>query len=264
MIVASSRLQALKYKQIIDEYVNTQKYHGINTLVAFSGSLKDDIGKIFTEQSVNQTKTEGELREKFDTSEYNILIVAEKYQTGFDQPLLHTMYVDKKLYGIKAVQTLSRLNRTNPGKTETFVIDFQNKLDDIYSAFLQYYQGTSLVDKTDPSYLFNLYAMIMDIGIITIADLDKFAETFFKPLSKQTDADHGRLYAAIDPILRRFTDTEEKVQDAFKTKITKYIESYSFLTQLVSYNDTRLEKLYVVLKFLINENLIKNIRIFTS
>jgi type I restriction enzyme, R subunit len=259
MVVGSSRLQAKKYKDYIDEYIQKQGYEGIKTLVAFSGSLKDETGAVFTEQSINKTKTEQELREKFDTPEFNILIAAEKYQTGFDQPLLHTMYVDKKLYGIKAVQTLSRLNRTNPGKTDTFVVDFQNKIDEIYGAFTPYYQGTSLVDKTDQSYLFNLYSMIIDFGIITEADLDKFAETFFKPLSKQTDADHGRLYAAIDPILRRFIDAEEKSQDDFKTKITKYIESYSFLSQVVPYDDTRLEKMYAVLKFIINENLIKNI-----
>ena len=185
------------------------------------------------------------------------MIVAEKYQTGFDQPLLHTMYVDKKLYGIKAVQTLSRPNRINPGKTETFIVDFQNSIDDIYNAFMPYYHGTSLVDVTDQSYLFNLYTMIMDFGIIAIEDLDKFAETFFKPITKQTDADHGRLYAAVNPILHGFIDSEEKVQDNFKTKILKYIESYSFLTQLVTYDDTRLEKLYVVLKFIINERLDK-------
>ena len=259
MVVGSSRLQALKYKQEIDEYIQENGYEGIKTLVAFSGSLKDDTGQLFTEQSVNHTKTERDLREKFDMPEYNILIVAEKYQTGFDQPLLHTMYVDKKLYGIKAVQTLSRLNRINPGKIETFIIDFKNNIDTIYTAFMPYYEGISLVDRTDQSYLFNLYHMIMEFGIITEADLDKFAETFFKQLSKQTDADHGKLYAAVNLILSRFIDSDEKLQDDFKTKIVKYIENYSFLTQLVPYDDTKLEKLNAVLKFIINENFIKNI-----
>lgn len=257
MVVCSSRLQALRYKQEIDHYIEKNRYQGIKTLVAFSGTLKDDVGQLVTEQSINQTKTEGELRDKFETPEYNILIVAEKYQTGFDQPLLHTMYVDKKLYGIKAVQTLSRLNRINPGKTETFVVDFKNKIDTIYSAFKPYYNGTSLVDSTDQSYLFNLYTMIMNFDIITETDINKFAETFFKDRSKQTSKDHGNLYATIDPILRRFSDSDEKVRDDFKTKSLKYIESYSFLSQLISYYDTKLEKLYVVLKFIINQNLIK-------
>ena len=111
MVVAPSRLAAVRYKKQIDNIIETKQYSGISTLVAFSGTLKDDTGKTFTEQSMNGTHSDWELREKFDTSEYNILIVAEKYQTGFDQPLLHTMYVDKKLHGIKTVQTLSRLNR---------------------------------------------------------------------------------------------------------------------------------------------------------
>ena len=259
MVVGSSRAQALMYKQEIDEYIKKQGYKGIKTLVAFSGTLKDDAGNIYTEQSMNGTSSDWELREKFDTAEYNILIVAEKYQTGFDQPLLHTMYVDKKLKGIKAVQTLSRLNRTRQGKTNTLVIDFQNDIDEIYVAFTPYYKGTSLVDKTDQSYLFNLYTMIMEFGIITEENLDKFAETFFKPVSQQNNTDHGRLYASISPILNRFSDAEEKSQDDFKTKITKYVEAYAFLTQILPYDDTNLEKLYVILKFIINENLIRNL-----
>ncbi len=258
MVVGNSRLQALRYKQEIDEYIKSKGYQGINTLVAFSGTLKDETGT-HTEQSINQTKTEWELREKFDQKEFNILIVAEKYQTGFDQPLLHTMYVDKKLNGIKAVQTLSRLNRTTQGKTETFVVDFQNTVDEIFSSFKPYYEGTLLVDKTDPAYLFNLYDLIIKLNIISEIDLDKFAEIFFKPLSKQTDADHGRLYASINPILNKFADADEKTQDEFKIKISRYVEGYSFLTQVIPYDDTKLEKMFVVLKFLINENLIRNL-----
>ena len=259
MVVGSSRAQALKYKQEIDAYIKKNNYKEIKTLVAFSGTLKDDEGNTCTEQSMNGTRSDMELREKFDTKEYNILIVAEKYQTGFDQPLLHTMYVDKKLHGIKAVQTLSRINRTNTGKTDTFVIDFQNDIDEIYSAFKPYYEQTSLVDKTNQEYIINLYSMIMEFGIITQEDLDKFAEIFYKPESKQTDADHGRLYSITNPILTRFIDAEEKIQDDFRVKIKKYIESYSFISQLIRYDDTNLEKMYAVLKFIVNENLIKNV-----
>lgn len=106
IIVSSSRLQAIKYKQEIDEYIKSQNYQGIKTLVAFSGTIKDEFGTIYTEQNINKTSTELDFREKFNSPEYNILVVAEKYQTGYDQPLLHSMYVDKKLYGIRAVQTL--------------------------------------------------------------------------------------------------------------------------------------------------------------
>ena len=259
MVVGSSRLQALKYKQEIDEYISKQKIQGVHTLVAFSGTLKDDTGKTFTEQSVNGTKSDWELREKFDTPEYNILIVAEKYQTGFDQPLLHTMYVDKKLQGIKAVQTLSRLNRISSGKTDTLVVDFQNTIDEIYKAFKPYYEQTTLTDKTDPAFINNLYQIIMEFNIITQNDLDSFAEIFFKPQSKQTDADHGRLYATTTPILNKFGDADEKVQDDFKLKISRFVESYSFLSQIISYKDTNFEKLFAILKFIITANLIKNV-----
>jgi type I restriction enzyme, R subunit len=259
MIVCSSVDQALLYKNVVDEYIAKKQYKGIKTLVAFSGTRTDELGKAFTEQSINGTKTDWELREKFDTREYNILIVAEKYQTGFDQQLLHTMYVDKKLNGIRAVQTLSRLNRICEGKTNTFVIDFQNNKDEIYDSFKPYYEDTSLVDKTDEEYILNLYSKIINLGIITEQDLDKFAEIFFKLGSEQTSADHGKLYASINPILSRFIDIDEKIQDDFKVKIKIYIESYSFLSQLVTYSDTNLEKMFAILKFIINENLIQNV-----
>ena len=128
------------------------------------------------------------------------------------------MYVDKKLNGIKAVQTLSRLNRTTTGKTDTFVIDFQSNVDDIYSSFKPYYESTSLVDKTDQKFIFNLYSTIMNFGIITEEDIDKFANIFFKLESQQSNADHGMLYATTNPIRNRFTDADEKIQDDFRIK----------------------------------------------
>ena len=259
MVVGSSRAQALKYKREIDEYVKKKGYRNINTLIAFSGSLKDEAGNVYTENSLNQTRSDKELREKFDTPEFNVLIVTEKYQTGFDQPLLHTMYVDKALHGIKAVQTLSRLNRTHAGKIDTFVVDFVNTIDDIRSAFAPYYESTLLVDNTDTAYMTNLYDTILNTGVIREEDLDKFAEVFFKLASKQTEADHGKLYAVTSHILERFDDADEKVQDDLRAKIIKYIESYVFLTQVLSYDDTNFEKLYAVLKFVVNENMIKNV-----
>jgi type I restriction enzyme, R subunit len=257
MVVSSSRDQALHYKLEIDEYIKKQGYTGINTLVAFSGSLNDDAGNTHTEQSINNTSSDWELREKFDTPDYNILIVAEKYQTGFDQPLLHTMYVDKKLHGVKAVQTLSRLNRTHAGKSDTYVIDFQNNIDEIYNAFGPFYKGTSLVDKTDQAFITKLYEMIMSFDIIIQKDLDTFAEIFFKPESKQTDADLGKMYAITNPLSGRFTDTEEKIQDDFRVKIKKFIESYSFLSQIIRYDETNFEKMYALLRFIINDPPIK-------
>lgn len=259
MIVCSSRQQARKYKIEIDAYIKEKGYKEIKTLVAFSGMLPDEEGNQHTEQSINGTKTDKELREKFDTPEYNILIVAEKYQTGFDQPLLHTMYVDKRLKGIRAVQTLSRINRTTPGKTDTFVVDFKNSTDKIIKEFKPYFKQTSLIDKTDPHFIPNLYSMIMELGILIQEDLDKFAEIFFKLQSEQTDTEQGRLYSTINPILTRFDSAEEKIQDDFRIKIKKYIEGYSFISQIIRYGDTNLEKMYAVLKFIINQKPIKNV-----
>jgi type I restriction enzyme R subunit len=258
MVVASSRLQALRYKQEIDAYIQSKNYLGIKTMVAFSGSLTDQ-GQVYTEQNLNGTKTEREFREQFNKPEYNILIVAEKYQTGYDQPLLHTMYVDKKLHGIKVVQTLSRLNRTSSGKTDTFVVDFQNDIQDISGAFEPYYKGTILVDKTDPNYLFSLYNEILGFKFITIHDLDEFAKIFFKPLEMQLGSDLGKLYSIVDPVVDRFLEAKETEQDEFKVKLAKFIEAYSFLSQVIYYGDTNLEKLNAMAKFVANENRIKGI-----
>jgi type I restriction enzyme R subunit len=227
MVIASSRVQAMKYKQEIDSYILSQNYVGIKTLVAFSGTIQDEDGNSFTEQNVNRTSNEWELRQKFNSPEYNILIVAEKYQTGYDQPLLHTLYIDKKLHGIKVVQTLSRINRIHAGKTDTFVMDFQNTVEKIIKYFEPYYKGSSLVDKTDPIYLFKLYHKLINYGIITDEDLDKFAEVFFKPRSFQETRDHGRLYALINPVLDRFDDAKEIDKDEFKQKLIEYIDAYS-------------------------------------
>ncbi len=259
MVVASSRIQALKYKQEIDSYVLSRNYAGIKTLVAFSGTIQGDDGNNFTEQNINKTSTEWELREKFDSPEYNILVVAEKYQTGYDQPLLHTLYIDRKLRGIKVVQTLSRINRIHAGKTDSFVMDFQNTVEEITKAYEPYYKGTSLVDKIDPAYLLRLYDKIMSFNIITIEDLDRFAEIFFKPRSSQTIADLGKLYALMNPALNRYEDTKETDKDEFKHKLVEYIEAYSFLSQVVSYDDTKFEKMFVFNRFIASKDLLPEI-----
>src|SRR5690606_4264536 len=152
MVVTGSRLEAVRYKQAFDKYIRSRGY-AIKSLVAFSGTVTDDIDetKTYTEEGMNLGVREKELPEKFATPEYQVLLVAEKYQTGFDQPLLHTMYVDKRLAGIQAVQTLSRLNRTHPLKEDTFVLDFVNDRDDIQAAFKTYYEGAELGQEADPN-----------------------------------------------------------------------------------------------------------------
>ena len=174
MIIAPSRLAAVRYKKQIDNYINTKQYTGISTLVAFTGTVNDG-GEKYTEQSMNKTKTTQELTDKFDTPNYNILIVADKYQTGFNQPLLHTMYVDKHMYGIKPVQTLSRLNRATSGKDDTFVLDFKNSSDEIKEAFEPYYDGAALSDTTDFKTLDELFRKTLNFEIITRKILQDFS-----------------------------------------------------------------------------------------
>mgnify|MGYP000998542702 CR=1 FL=1 len=154
MVVTSSRLHAVRYKHAFDEYIKKKGYKDIKTLIAFSGTVEDH-GLEYTESGMNRFK-ESEFPEQFATDEYQVLLVAEKYQTGFDQPLLHTMYVDKKLSGVKAVQTLSRLNRTCAGKEDTFVLDFVNKAEEIQYAFRPYYQATILKEATEPNLLYDI------------------------------------------------------------------------------------------------------------
>jgi type I restriction enzyme R subunit len=259
MVVTSSIEQAFLYKRELDYYIKSKKYPRIKSLIAFSGTFEDEFGKKHTEESINKISGEQELRDKFMSPEYNILVVAEKYQTGFDQPLLHTMYVDKKLRGVRAVQTLSRINRICPGKTETFVLDFKNTIQEITEAYKPYYQGTTLVDKSDSTSLIRLFSEIMNYQIITISDLDKFAKLFFKAKSLRTIEDHGMLYALMNPILDRFTLATELEQDNFKTKIKRYIEEYSFLSQVSTYTDSQLEKLYALSRFIVNQDIIKGI-----
>jgi len=259
MVVTPARIAAFKYKRELDRLIKERNIQGVKTLVAFSGSITDEEGKTHTERSLNRTSTDEELRQLFDTPEYKILIVAEKYQTGFDQPLLHTMYVDKQLLGIKAVQTLSRLNRYHPLKEETKIIDFQNDPEQIKKAFETHYTGTSLIDKVKPEFLVALYSKIMEFRIITKNDLDEFKSIFFKSQSEQLDSDIDKLFGKVEPILQRYSQADEKIQDEFSVNISKYYKEYSFLTRLVRYNDKNLEFLYALIKFLITKKLISKI-----
>lgn len=259
MIVTPARIAAFKYKREIDRLITEKKIQGVKTLAAFSGSITDEEGKTHTERSLNKTSTDQQLRDLFDTPEYNILIVAEKYQTGFDQPLLHTMYVDKQLLGIKAVQTLSRLNRYHPYKDETRVIDFQNDPEQIKKSFQNYYSGTSLIDKTNPELLVELFNKIMKFDIITNNDLNEFKEIFFKSQSKQNDNDFDEIFGKIDPVLQKYNKADEKIQDDFSAYVSKYYKEYSFLTRLFPFKDKNLDILYALIKFLITKNLLSRV-----
>ena len=200
MLVTGSRLEAVRYKQKFDEYIKDKGYP-IKTLVAFSGTVVDDKfpDKSYTEEGMNAGIREKELPEKFASTEYQVLLVAEKYQTGFDQPLLHTMYVDKRLSGIQAVQTLSRLNRIHPLKEETFVLDFVNDRQEIQEAFKQFYEGAEMGEEVQPARLYELKAELDASGIYLAEEVLRFCEVYFKPKERQSISDHKAMNAALDP-----------------------------------------------------------------
>ena len=182
MVVTGSRLEAVRYKRSFDDYIQ-QKDYPIKSLVAFSGTVEDDKapGVSYTEVEMNHGIRETELPERFATSEYQVLLVAEKYQTGFDQPLLHTLYVDKRLAGIQAVQTLSRLNRTHPNKEDTFVLDFVNDRDEIREAFKTYYEGAALGEEVEPDRMYAIKEELDASGIYLAEEVERFCGIYFKP-----------------------------------------------------------------------------------
>ncbi|MEA2238443.1 MAG: type restriction enzyme subunit [Thermoanaerobaculia bacterium] len=252
MVVTSSRLHAVRYKLAFDEYITTKGYSDLKALVAFSGEVEDpDIpGKTYTEVEMNGGIREKELPERFTTDEYRVLIVAEKYQTGFDQPLLHTMYVDKRLDGVQAVQTLSRLNRTAQGKEDTFVLDFVNDAADIQAAFAPYYEASAIGDQADPQQLYELQTKLADTHIYHATEVDELAATFFKPKERQSISDLARINACIDPAVTRFEALDSSAQEEFRSNVAAFRNLYSFLSQVMPFQDADLEKLYTYLRFL--------------
>jgi type I restriction enzyme R subunit len=248
MIVTRSRKAAVRYKQAVDAYL-VEKGYPFKSLVAFSGTVHDDLLS-FTEASMNGFP-ESQTPERFRSDEYRIIIVAEKYQTGFDQPLLHTMYVDKKLEGVRAVQTLSRLNRIYPGKEETFVLDFRNSADQIEEAFAPFYEGTA-AEATDPNELFDAEDKLLDADVIRWEDVDAMSEVFFKPRHQHTKDDHGLLYAALAPARERFKALDETEREIFRARLKRFVRLYAFLSQIVPYLEARSERLYVYARYLMN------------
>ncbi|QDG54842.1 type I restriction endonuclease subunit R [Persicimonas caeni] len=244
MVVCGSRLHAVRYKLAFDAYIKEHGYKDLGVLVAFSGTVEDpDTGQSYTEEGMNGGIKEGELPRKFDTDRYRFLIVANKYQTGFDQPKLHTMYVDKRLAHIQAVQTLSRLNRTTSGKDDTFVLDFVNKREEILEAFKPFYERTTIDEDIDPQKLYDLQHDLQEFRIFEQQEVEAFAKIFFK--EKVSKADNGRLNSKLDPAVTRFKNREEEEQDDFRAMLNNYLRLYSFMAQVEEWSDAQLEMLYV-------------------
>ena len=247
MVVTSSRLHAVRYKLAFDEYIARKGYKDLKTLVAFSGTVDDD-GIEYTEESMNKLR-ESEVPSAFASDEYQVLLVAEKYQTGFDQPLLHTMYVDKKLSGVKAVQTLSRLNRTHKDKSNTFILDFVNKAEDIQEAFRPYYEQTAVEEVTDPNDLYTLQHELDKYGVYLQEEVDKFTEVYFQENKKRD----GILNHYTDLAAKRFWQLDEESQDQFNHLGKKFVRMYSFLLQIIPFKDVDLHKLYLFLDLLLRK-----------
>jgi type I restriction enzyme R subunit len=255
MVVTGSREAAVRYKLAFDAYIKKQSYHGIKSLVAFSGSLElDDVpGHSFTEVGMNDGMPESELPERFEGEDYRVLLVAEKYQTGFDQPLLQTMYVVKKLAGVQAVQTLSRLNRIAPGKSRVFVLDFANEEGDIYDAFKPYYEATPVGENADPQQLNALQHKILEAGIVTPVDVANFAEVWYRRRRDHTKSDHAAMNAMLDQIVERFKELVEDEREQYRGILTAFRNLYAFLAQIIPYQDSDLEKLYALVRNLLTK-----------
>ena len=257
MVVTGSRLEAVRYKQSFDRYIR-EKGYAIKSLVAFSGTVEDDqlAGVSYTEPGMNHGISEKGLPEKFATQEYQVLLVAEKYQTGFDQPLLHTMFVDKRLAGIQAVQTLSRLNRIHPLKEDTFVLDFVNDREEIREAFKTYYEGAEMGEEVDPARMYEIKGELDASGIYLDEEVERFSAVYFTPKRRQSASDHRTMNAALDPAVSRFTvrreDDEEEAED-WRGKVQAFLNVYGFLSQVIPYQDSDLERLYVFLRHLVTK-----------
>lgn len=242
MLVTSSRKEAVLYKLEFDRQIKENNFN-IKTLVAFTSTIKLD-GLEYTESNMNKIEGKKSIKEAFKEDAFKILIVANKFQTGFDEPLLHTMYVDKKLSGVAAVQTLSRVNRIAPNKTSTLIIDFVNKKEEIREAFEPYYTETYLTSKTDYHKLYDLMENIYDFDLFYEDQVNEFYKSYHDGVPQAT------LHNLLDSPIQKFEKLDKEYKVQFKKKIRKYQSVYSFMSQLLPFSDLRLEKLFIYLKFL--------------
>lgn len=241
MVVCSSRINAVKYHFAFKKII-TENNYPLGVITAFSGEVKLD-GKDYTEANLNKFSS-NMIVEEFDGGGYQVLIVANKFQTGFDQPLLQTMYVDKKLGGVTAVQTLSRLNRTHPDKDSTFVLDFYNTTDDIQKSFEPYYKTTILSEGSDPNKLHDLKDALDNFNVYTELLIDTFTKKILKGAPIET------LHNLLDSTVEKVSELPEDQIEDFKAKSKSYVRFYAFIAQILPYDITEFEKLYQFLKVL--------------
>ena len=253
MVVTDSRRSAVRYKQAIDSYIGDHGYSDVRALVAFSGKVKD-AGEEFTESGMNDfPDTETAARFKGEPphkpGDYHVLVVAEKFQTGFDEPLLHTMFVDKTLTGVNAVQTLSRLNRITAGKADTLVLDFRNHRDAIQAEFQRFYAETTALPADINALSDARDAVLRDHDVIDLDDVKKATDAYFA--LDPAKRNQAVIYAALEPAKGRYAELSEEDQEAFKAAGDRFVRMYAFLSQVFPDNDPDTERLYVYCRALL-------------
>ena len=240
MLVTPSRLHCVRYKQAFDKQMREMGLP-YKCLVAFSNTVHDtDSGVDYTENGMNALPPSTSIADSFKDPNYRILIVASKFQTGFDEPMLQTMYVDKKLDGLQCVQTLSRLNRVATGKTDTLVLDFVNEPEQIQEAFQQYYQTTMLAEETDPNRLYDLQSQLADFDLYDEATIEEFCRIFY-----DSDQPDELLQSVLDSVVERWGVLERDDREEFRSALQSYIRLYGYISQLITFTDVALEKLYI-------------------
>ncbi|MEH8248464.1 MULTISPECIES: type I restriction endonuclease subunit R [Aeromonas] len=284
MVVTSSRMEAVRYKLAFDKYVKANQYRGIRAMVAFSGEIEDE-GQTHNERNMNPELHGRDMRKAFDTSDYQIMLVANKFQTGFDQPKLCAMYVDKKLTGVDCIQTLSRLNRTCPGKETTYVLDFVNDPQEVLEEFQKYYETAALDSVSDPNLVYDLFHKLKAAGIFMWPEVVAFCDAYFDPkrgqeamlgyarpaldrfrkryqLATETIRECRRMLklasaggTAVDKVNaeQRLKEAEEarSVLDLFKKDLSGYVRFYEFVSQITAFDDHDMERLCVFARHLL-------------
>ena len=253
MVVTRSRLHAVRTKRALDAYIAKKGYatgeRPVRTLVAFSGTVVDpDAPDLSLTETGMNGFAESQLPQRFHGDDYQVLVVAEKYQTGFDEPLLHTMYVDKKLSGVAAVQTLSRLNRIHPGKDDTFVLDFANTAWEIKDAFDPFFEQ-SFATTTEPNVLYTLEHDLMAAQVLSQPELEATVAALLSGDSAQQPV----IYANLHPAVWRFVAQDEDAQDAFRHTLQAFCRAYAFIAQVMPFTDVDLERLFLFGRLLLTE-----------
>ena len=257
MVVTASRLAAVRYYHEIKRYLESNDYDDVDIMIAFSGSLKDPedpTGKEYTESGMNVDRNGNRIKESQTKNvfhdEGNILIVAEKYQTGFDEPLLHTMIVDKELRDVKAVQTLSRVNRIYPGKEDTYILDFVNDTERIRKAFQQFYQETSLEEEVNFDLIYTTQRILHEYKVYTAEDIEAVSAIYFDPDVRKANATQAKISNALKPIADKYNRLNQEQRYQFRREVRAFAKWYNYISQITRMFDKDLHKEYVLCSYL--------------